>query len=324
MRKLLSRALGLLLVGVRVASLATGASAAEPMSGSTLRTVSISSLPAVPSQSASSTTAAPALKLTNSSSSSGNTQKAPPLTSTLSFSAVGQQEGGSPPRHEPIRQASFLDEAPANRGENEVSMQPVGGVVQPFEIASNSAAALNPTSASPTGQNENKNAGRRSTFVVPTVGANRPPAHRGLASPIAQASPQAQQLLNRYAGESAVATLSQMPRRTPIRPAESGPVRQQGKPFQAISQDPTVSPYLNLHRAENDEEGAPNYFAFVQPQMDQIEAGRRQQAEILRLQRQMQNNVRSAGGAGRGVALPNSGVAARYRDTAQFYSGWQR
>jgi hypothetical protein len=145
-----------------------------------------------------------------------------------------------------------------------------------------------------------------------------------MATPRPNAPPQAQQLLSRYAGESAIATLGQMPRRTPIRPADSGPVRQQGKPFQALSQEPTVSPYLNLHRAESDEEGAPNYFAFVQPQMDQIEASRRQQAEILRLQRQMQNNVRTAAGAGRGVALPNSGVAARYRDTAQFYSAWQR
>jgi hypothetical protein len=80
-----------------------------------------------------------------------------------------------------------------------------------------------------------------------------------------------------------------------------------------------------LHRAESSEEGAPNYYAFVRPQLEQIEGSRRQQAEILRLQRQMQSNAKAvpapiAGGA----AVPNSGVAARYMDTAQFYSGWRR
>jgi hypothetical protein len=148
---------------------------------------------------------------------------------------------------------------------------------------------------------------------------------RGYVPPPIAATSQTQQVLDRLGGHNAYAVLSQLPRRTPIRPGDSSPMRPQPKPFQAIGQEPTISPYLNLHRAESDEEGAPNYFAFVRPQLEQIEDSRRQQSEILRLQRQMQSNASASAVSGaRGSAVPTTGVAARYMDTAQFYSGWKR
>jgi thiamine biosynthesis lipoprotein ApbE len=130
---------------------------------------------------------------------------------------------------------------------------------------------------------------------------------------------QTRQALNFYGGRSAINTLSQMPRRTPIRPASSGQLQHNGKPFQAVTSGPTVSPYLNLFRNEQTEnEVVPSYFSFVRPQMEQQATYQQQQQELQRLQRQVQSN-----GAGRTV-VPGAGTQARYFDTAQFYGGWQR
>jgi hypothetical protein len=127
---------------------------------------------------------------------------------------------------------------------------------------------------------------------------------------------QTQQVLNYYGGHSAYNTLSEMPRRSSIQPASSGPLQHNGKPFQGASTGPTVSPYLNLFR---DERGAtddvPSYYTYVRPQLDQQASFQQQQREIQQLQRQMQN----------GANYRRPGVTqARYMDTAQFYGGWQR
>jgi len=136
---------------------------------------------------------------------------------------------------------------------------------------------------------------------------------------------QARQTLDFFGGYSARVTLSQMPRRAPIRPAGTRPDPQRSKPFQSVHHEPTISPYLNLHRNEDDGEAAPNYYSFVQPQMEQLEINRRQQLEIQRLERQLQG--RSSAGAtpqyGSG-ATSGVGTAARFMDTAQFYGGMQR
>jgi hypothetical protein len=98
----------------------------------------------------------------------------------------------------------------------------------------------------------------------------------------------------------------------------------QGKPFQTVYREPTVSPYLNLHRDEVNNEGAPNYFAFVRPQLDQIEANRAQQREIQQLRGQLPANSTVVGPQYRTSDLPGTGTPARYMDTAQFYSGMRR
>lgn len=131
---------------------------------------------------------------------------------------------------------------------------------------------------------------------------------------------QTRKALNFYGGQSAYNTLNEMPRRTPIQPATYGPLSHNGKPFQAASTGPTISPYLNLFRDENENsESLPGYFTFVRPQMEQQAANQQQQREIANLQRQVQSGAQA-----RAVNTPGAGVPSRFMDTAQFYGGWQR
>jgi hypothetical protein len=133
------------------------------------------------------------------------------------------------------------------------------------------------------------------------------------------------QALNFYGGHSARTTLSQQPRRTAIRAAPPMPVSRQVKPFQTIHRDPTVSPYLNLHRDERNNEGAPNYFSFVRPQIEQLEANRRQQRDVQQLSGQLQGlSATVVRPQYQANELPGTGTPARYRDTAQFYGGLRR
>lgn len=137
-----------------------------------------------------------------------------------------------------------------------------------------------------------------------------------------QVTSQTRQALGFYGGYSARATLSQLPRRTPIRPGGSQSMRRQSKPFEVVHRDPTVSPYLNLYREEKDTEGAPNYFAFVRPQLQQLDENRMQQREITQLRGQLQGTIATPGY--QTATVPGTGTPARFMDTAQFYSGWQR
>lgn len=136
---------------------------------------------------------------------------------------------------------------------------------------------------------------------------------------------QTRHALNFYGGYSARATLSQLPRRTPIRAAPPRPMQAQLKPFNAVQPDSTISPYLNLDRPET-ADNLPNYFAFVRPQFQQIDTNRGQQRDLGRLQRQLNSvsatiiNPQQTGGA----SVPGTGTPSRFMDTAQFYGGWRR
>jgi hypothetical protein len=131
---------------------------------------------------------------------------------------------------------------------------------------------------------------------------------------------QARQALDFYGGYTARATLNQMPRRSAIRPATTGQMQHNGKPFQNATTGTTVSPYLNLFRDDDrDTDASPSYYAFVRPQLDQQEAAQRQQRELDRMQRQGQAVPAASGGQ-----YQSTGGPARYMDTAQFYGGWRR
>ena len=133
-------------------------------------------------------------------------------------------------------------------------------------------------------------------------------------------SNQTRQVLEFYGGRSAVQTLSEMPRRSPIQPASAGQLQHNGKPFQGASTGPTVSPYLNLFRDERGAtEAVPSYYTLVRPQLDQQATFQQQQREIQQLQRQL-----PGGSQIRSATVQGSGLQARYMDTAQFYGGWQR
>jgi hypothetical protein len=157
-----------------------------------------------------------------------------------------------------------------------------------------------------------------------------PPFRRPRTSFKTQAEPpaannQIRPALNFYGGNPARATLSQFPTRSPIQAGPQQPMQQQIKPFNTIYREPTISPYMNLYREENDSEAAPNYFAFVRPQLDQIEENRTQQMEIQKLSRQTQGRARTtAPQQYQATGKSNRSSPARYMDTAQFYSGWSR
>lgn len=140
----------------------------------------------------------------------------------------------------------------------------------------------------------------------------------------AQTSPaaaQARQTLEFYGSRAALRTLSEMPQRSPIQPAQTGPLQHNGKPFQGVSNGPTVSPYLYLFNNNGTSNDAvPAYYTFVRPQLEQQAVFQQQQRESQQLSRQMQRSSTQY----RASTMPGAGRQARYFDTAQFYGGWQR
>ena len=135
---------------------------------------------------------------------------------------------------------------------------------------------------------------------------------------------QTRQVLGFYGGYAARATLSRLPRRAPLQSSSAQSMHGEMKPFNAVPREPTVSPYLNLYRNEGESEGAPNYHAFVRPQLEQIEANRVQQRELQQLRGQVQRMSMGAAGSAYTPTRTTRGVPARYMDTAQFYRGLRR
>jgi hypothetical protein len=141
-----------------------------------------------------------------------------------------------------------------------------------------------------------------------------------------QLTNQARQVLNFYGGRSAMATLNQMPRTSASAPVATiaQPARRPAKPFESASDRSTISPYLNLFRDEKGSQGIPNYYAFVQPQLEQQAASQRQQIQSQRLQRHGQAADSSAGSQYGVAAQAGSDTSAHFMDTAQFYGAWRR
>ena len=125
-------------------------------------------------------------------------------------------------------------------------------------------------------------------------------------------------MVNVYSSTSAHATLSKMPRPAPVqsRPAAQR-TQPRGKPFQFVSTDPAVSPYLNMFRNNATSDQFSNYITTVRPELQRIEMNRQQTAELQKLRGQLQN---LSGGA------PTSSMPAHahYMDTAQFYRTMKR
>jgi hypothetical protein len=195
-------------------------------------------------------------------------------------------------------------------------------VQSPGEI-SPSSANQQPPATSPVTQQPAPSQAPRQQSVFPRLGARPPVVTQPFVEP--QVTNQTRQALGFYGGYSARATLSQLPRRASIQSSSPPPSRRQAKPFETIHREPTVSPYLNLYRDEENVESAPNYYAFVRPQLEQLDANRLQQREIQQLRGQLQGMSSTvAGPRYQSGGMPATGTAARYMDTAQFYGGWQR
>lgn len=154
------------------------------------------------------------------------------------------------------------------------------------------------------------------------------PAAKPISPPIQNT--RSRSVVGVYNNSSAQATLSKMPRPAPVQhPMVTQPVaqaaRSRGKPFQSVESGPTVSPYMNLYRNDANANMISNYYSFVRPQLDQIDANHRQAADMQRLRSQLQN-AQSAGGQPVMYGTGNAGPApvARFGDTAQFYQPTRR
>jgi hypothetical protein len=187
---------------------------------------------------------------------------------------------------------------------------------EPFNISSSLTPSQMPSSALPQPVTTSPAAATPRPFI-PTRVAALAPADAHVSQP-------------RYApgyfgGSASRASLSQLPRRRAIQPAPPQPMRGPTKPFETIYREPTISPYLNLYREEDDAEGAPNYHTFVRPYQQQIETNRLQQRELQRLRGQVQGLSTTIATPQYGdPSLPATGTRSRYMDTAQFYGTWRR
>lgn len=126
-------------------------------------------------------------------------------------------------------------------------------------------------------------------------------------------------ILNFYGSRSALNTLNRIPR--PPVATRSYPSRQQPKPFSAVTYErPTVSPYLNLYR-EDVGNAAPNYYAFVRPQIQQQRFAQNQQYALRNMTRQLQAASTQAGNMyGRNAGVPVTGHSTRFMNHGGYYS----
>lgn len=165
-------------------------------------------------------------------------------------------------------------------------------------------------------------------YAVKPASFSAPAAAKPLSPPTQNT--RSRSVVGVYNNSSAQATLSKIPRPAPVQhPMVSQPVAQaartRGKPFQTVEAGPTVSPYMNLYRNDANSIMVSNYYSFVRPQLDQIDANRRQAADMQRLRSQLQNT--QPGGAQPVMyGTGNTGPApvARFGDTAQFYQPTRR
>lgn len=264
----------------------------------------------------------------------GSTSKQAPESAPSSLVIVTTGAPQKPAETNWVQQAQYESRVPVPAAP--AAPQQSSFTIEPITPESTGPVIAPPAAASPT----------TSSMPTPAATAPRPPIATMQQPPAAPASqpqspvadklppaaalvPLNAQILNRVhqreanLGNSGRASLSQLPQRTPVRPATSSTPRPKAKPFQGVESAPTVSPYLNLDRNDDDGVSTPNYYSFVRPQLEQQAANRGQQLEIQRLQRQLQNGTVAAPQY-RTAAQPETGTAARFMDTSQYFSGWQR
>jgi len=113
------------------------------------------------------------------------------------------------------------------------------------------------------------------------------------------------------------ASLRKLPRRPSSPPSRRRTPAQ--KPFSRDQLRPAISPFLNIFR-DDELESAPNYYAFVRPQMQQQEFARQQRLENQRLKRQVQTMSTGGGfSAGGNRSLPTTGHTTRFMNIGGYY-----
>jgi hypothetical protein len=171
-----------------------------------------------------------------------------------------------------------------------------------------------------------------STLSPPAPAAPRVP--QGAINPFNQSTGQfppvplprrAQNVVDIYAGATSQRVLAQMEQRpssgrTPSAPSAAPPVRARGanKPHQNLTTSPTLSPYMNLFREENAVD-LPNYHTLVRPALEQQQINRANQAELMRLGRQVQAMPYGTQSTAMRGGLPSTGHSSRYFNTSGYF-----
>lgn len=92
-----------------------------------------------------------------------------------------------------------------------------------------------------------------------------------------------------------------------------------GKPFQAVSRPPSLSPYMGLDMLESDV-GLPNYYAYTRPQIQQRQANAAQQAQLRRLQQQMRMaNATGVVSRNPSGGIPTTGHSSQFLNMGGYY-----
>ena len=126
-------------------------------------------------------------------------------------------------------------------------------------------------------------------------------------------------VLNFYGSRNALNTLNRIPRPPAVNRVASLP--QQPKPFSARTYErPTISPYLNLYR-EDVGNAAPNYYAFVRPQIQQQRFAQNQQNALRNMTRQLQAaSTHASSMYSRNAGIPSTGHSTRFMNHGGYYS----
>ncbi len=152
------------------------------------------------------------------------------------------------------------------------------------------------------------------------------PATNYSSPPLVEAQPKmhSRPLTNPYATSAGQAAMNRMPHPMPVQSIPTRqPTRLRGKPFSSVQSEPAISPYLNLYRNDSSQNQLINYYTLVRPQLDQIDANKRQAADLQKLRSQVLNASQHPS-QGQGATYDPSSqegmtVSAHYMDTAQFY-----
>jgi hypothetical protein len=145
------------------------------------------------------------------------------------------------------------------------------------------------------------------------------------SAPIVEAQPKmrSRPLLNPYTTGPAQAAMSKMPRPMSVQSVPpTPPMRTRSKPFNSVQSEPAISPYMNLYRDSSGQSQLLNYYTLVRPQMDQIDANKKQAADLQKLRNQVLSNSQhpqQAAPSGDSASQEGMTVSAHYMDTAQFY-----
>jgi hypothetical protein len=243
------------------------------------------------------------------------------LCSRFDVSVVMADEGAA---ESTIRLTSFTEPAKSEAIRNAAERQPAQNNEQAAASQSASQAEEDPSPA-PTGSA----AAPAPAAIAPSVALAPPVA---AAPSVAGAPP----IVNRprmpvglYPNAAAREMISRMPGPMPVVQAayQTPATRRDGKPFQAVQRQPAVSPYLYLNMTtfnagKSNANTAMNYYAFVRPQIDQMEASRQKQRPAQQRRTQLQAVPTNAAAPSEPSGTPN--MSAHFMDTAQFYRGLQR